>query len=294
MSIFRSGYVSLIGRPNVGKSTLLNRIVGRKLAIVSPRPQTTRNRILGIKNLPCAQIIFVDTPGLHKPRHKLGEHMVKESSDTAREADLILFMTDPEMPGLGDKNILNLIRTMKIPTFLILNKADTVKKPHLLPLIEEYSRLFDFEETFPMSALKDESMDNLLEAAARRLPEGPKYYPDEVITDMPERFIAAEIIREKIIFDTHEEVPYSIAVEILEWKERENNKLYISANIYVEREGQKSIIIGKQGGRLKEIGSRARHDLEEMLGSDVFLQLWVKLKKDWRSDSKILKELGYS
>ncbi|MBN2655391.1 MAG: GTPase Era [Nitrospirae bacterium] len=294
MSTFRSGYVSLIGRPNVGKSTLLNLIAGRKLAIVSPRPQTTRNRILGIKNLPDAQIIFVDTPGLHKPKHKLGEHMVKESSDTAREADLILFMTEPEMPGPGDKNILNLLRTMKIPVFLLMNKADTVKKLHLLPLIDEYSKLFDFTEIFPISALKDESINHIIQAVAERMPEGPKYYPDEMVTDMPERFMAAEVIREKIIFDTHEEVPYSIAVEILEWKERDKGKLYISANVYVEREGQKSIIIGKQGARLKEIGSRARQDLEEMLGSDVFLQLWVKLKKDWRSDSRTLKELGYS
>jgi len=294
MSVFRSGYVSLIGRPNVGKSTLLNRIAGRKLAIVSPKPQTTRNKITGIKNLPDAQIIFIDTPGLHKPKHKLGEHMVRESSDTAKEADLILFMTEPEMPGTGDKNIIRMLEGLRVPVFLIINKADTVKKPQLLPVIDEYSRLFKFKEIFPVSVLKDESIDHLVEAVAAELPEGPRYYPDDTLTDIPERFMASEIIREKIIFETQEEVPYSIAVEILEWKEREKGKVYISANIYVERDGQKSIIIGKQGARLKEIGSKARHDIEEMLGAEVFLQLWVKVKKDWRSDSRTLKELGYS
>ncbi|MCE5312249.1 MAG: GTPase Era [Nitrospiraceae bacterium] len=294
MTLFRSGYVSLIGKPNVGKSTLLNRIAGRKLAIVSPKPQTTRNRIVCIKNMPDAQIIFVDTPGFHKPKHKLGEHMVRESSDTAKEADLILFMAEPEMPSQADRAIISMLEGIKSPVFLLINKSDSVKKPALLPVINEYSRLHRFDEIFPVSALKDENLDYLLEAVAGRLPEGPRYYPDEMITDMPERFMAAEIIREKIIFETQEEVPYSIAVEILEWKERGKGKLYISANIYVEREGQKSIIIGKQGARLKDIGSKARQDIEKMVGAEVFLQLWVKVKRDWRSDPGTLKELGYS
>jgi GTP-binding protein Era len=297
MEKFRSGYVSLTGRPNVGKSTLLNAILGEKAAIVTPKPQTTRNRITGVKTFANAQIVFVDTPGIHKPKHKLGEYIVKEAVSALEDVDVILFMTEPENPGPGDKHIIDMLRNVDKPVFLLINKIDTVKKPHLLSVIESFSKLYSFKEIIPISAKKGDGLDIVISAVLKYLPEGPKYYPEDVFTDQPERFMAAEIIREKIMKHTGEEVPHSVAVDITGWEESkpeaEKKVLHISANIYVERDGQKGIIIGKNGIKLKEIGTDARIDIEELLGTKVFLELWVKVKKDWRSNDSILKTLGF-
>lgn len=293
MEKFRSGYVSLTGRPNVGKSTLLNTILGEKVAIVSPKPQTTRNRIIGVKTLPDAQIIFIDTPGIHKPKHKLGELMVKQAKESVKEVDVILFMVDPEEPGSGDKFIIDILKDMGKPVFLLINKVDTVKKPLLLPVIEAYSKLYPFKEIIPISALAGDGIDALIKTIVNYLPEGPKYYPDDILTDQLERFMVSEIIREKIIQQTEDEIPYSVAIDINQWSEREDGVVFIQANIYVEREGQKGIIIGKGGARLKTIGTNARLEIEKLLGTKVFLELWVKIKKDWRSSERILKELGF-
>jgi GTP-binding protein Era len=290
---FRSGYVSLIGRPNVGKSTLLNAILGEKIAIVTPKPQTTRNRITGIKTLPHSQIIFIDTPGIHKPRQRLGEEMNRLAYESLEEVDIVLFMVEPEAPGSGDLFVLERIRQIDKPVFLLINKVDTVKKPELLPVIDAYRELYPFREIVPLSALKTIGIDLLIETLEKYLPEGPKLYPDDIVTDQAQRFMASEIIREKIIESTKEEVPYSAAVEVEEWTEREDGVVFIRANIYIEREGQKGIIIGNKGSRLKSIGTKARHDIEGLLGTRVFLELWVKIKKDWRSDERTLKELGY-
>jgi GTP-binding protein Era len=290
---FKSGYVSLTGRPNVGKSTLLNTILGEKVAIVSPKPQTTRNRIIGVKTLPAAQIVFIDTPGIHKPKHKLGELMVREARESVKEVDVILFMVEPEEPGSGDKFIIDMLKDMGKPVFLLINKVDTVKKPLLLPVIEAYSKLYPFKEIIPISALAGDGIDALIKTIVNYLPEGPKYYPDDILTDQLERFMVSEIIREKIIQQTEDEIPYSVAIEINQWSEREDGVVFIQANIYVEREGQKGIIIGKGGARLKTIGTNARLEIEKLLGTKVFLELWVKIKKDWRSSERILKELGF-
>ncbi len=290
---FRSGYVSLTGRPNVGKSTLLNTILGEKVAIVSPKPQTTRNRIIGVKTLPDAQIVFIDTPGIHKPKHKLGELMVKQAKESVKEVDVILFMVEPEEPGSGDKFIIDILKDMGKPVFLLINKVDTVKKPLVLPVIEAYSKLYPFKEIIPISALAGDGIDALIKTIVNYLPEGPKYYPDDILTDQLERFMVSEIIREKIIQQTEDEIPYSVAIEINQWSEREDGVVFIQANIYVEREGQKGIIIGKGGARLKTIGTNARLEIEKLLGTKVFLELWVKIKKDWRSSERILKELGF-
>lgn len=294
MEKFRSGYVSLTGRPNVGKSTLLNAILGEKVAIVSPKPQTTRNRIVGVKTLPDAQIIFIDTPGIHKPKHKLGELMVKEAKGSVKEVDVILFMVEPEEPGSGDKFIIDILKDLNKPVFLVINKVDTVKKPIVLPIIDSYSRLYPFKEILPVSALTGDGVDGLVKTVTDYLPEGPKYYPEDILTDQLERFMAAEIIREKIIRHTEDEIPHSVAVEITNWSERENGVVFINANIYVEREGQKGIIIGKGGSKLKSIGTSARIDIEKLLGTKVFIELRVKIKKDWRGNERILKELGFN
>lgn len=290
---FKSGYVSLTGRPNVGKSTLLNAIVGEKIAIVTPKPQTTRNRITGIKNLDNAQIVFIDTPGIHKPKHKLGEIIVKEAKDAVKEVDIILFMAEPEPPGRGDKFILDILNDLDKPVILLINKIDRIKKNDLLPLIDTYRGLYPFKETIPISAFKGDGIDRVIDTIVNYLPEGPKYYPDDIATDQMERFMASEIIREKIMDKTNEEVPYSIAVNIADWQEHKSKGIFIHADIYVEREGQKGIIIGKGGMMLKEIGSKARLDIERLLGTKVFLELRVKTKKDWRKNEHILRELGY-
>jgi len=290
---FRSGYVSIIGRPNVGKSTLLNSILGQKIAIVTPKSQTTRNRIIGIKTLPEAQIIFIDTPGIHRPRHKLGEAMVRTAREALSEVDVILTMVEPRETEKGDMVIIDMLKKVRSPVFLLINKIDSVRKSVLLPVIEHFGRLYPFKEIIPISALKRDGVDLLLDRICDYLPPGPKYYPDDLITDQMERFMVSEIVREKVMDMTEEEVPHSIAVQVNEWNEREDGLVSISCNIYVEREGQKGIIIGKRGAMLKAIGIAARVDIERLLNAKVFLELWVKVKKDWRNDKQLLQELGY-
>jgi len=290
---FRSGYVSIIGRPNVGKSTLLNSILGEKIAIVTPKPQTTRNKIMGIKTLPDAQIIFIDTPGIHRPRHKLGETMVRTALGALNEVDVILFMVEPYEPRKGDRAIIDLLKRVQSPVFLLINKIDIVKKSDILLIIDHFKGLYPFKEIIPVSAIKQDGISLLIKTIHDYLPSGPTYYPDDLITDQMERFMVSEIIREKAMDMTEEELPHSVAVEVAGWKEREDGLISISCNIYVEREGQKAIIIGKRGAMLKSIGSAARVDIEKLLNTKVFLELWVKVKKNWRNDKQLLNELGY-
>ena len=290
MGVFHSGYVAIIGRPNVGKSTLLNNILGEKVSIVTSKPQTTRRRITGIKTLKDCQIIFIDTPGIHRPLHKLGEFMVYEAIEALKDVDLILFVVEPKEFGGGDRFILDLIKKSEKRCILIINKVDLIKKAELLPLIESFSRVHSFDAIIPLSALNKEDVAIVTMEIAKRLPEGPRYYPEDTITDQYERFIASEIIREKIMERTEEEVPHSVAVEMVKWKE-DNGKIFISANILVEREGQKGIIIGKGGMRLKEIGKDARLEIEKLTGKKVYLELWVKVRGKWRNDERFLKEL---
>ncbi len=291
-SSFRSGYASIIGRPNVGKSTLLNTILGQKVSIVTDKPQTTRNRIIGIKHLPHAQVIFIDTPGFHRPQTRLGEFMMREAKEAMREVDVVLFMAEPRPPGDTEDEIIKSLAGAKKPVFLLLNKIDTVKKSKLLPVIEEYSGLYPFQEIIPLSAKTGEGIETLLQKLLEYLPEGPEYYPEELVTDQLERFMVSEIIREKIMEATREEVPHSIAVDVVRWEEAEGARLTISADIWVEREGQKGIIIGKHGQMLKAVGQSARVEIEDLLNAKVFLELWVKVKRDWREDIKSINELG--
>ncbi|GAB6182600.1 GTPase Era [Thermodesulfovibrio hydrogeniphilus] len=289
---FKCGYVALIGKPNVGKSTLLNTILGDKISIVSEKPQTTRNKIIGIKNLSEAQIIFVDTPGIHKPRHKLGEFMVKQSFEAMEMVDLIVLLVEPENPQDADISIIKELKKVNKPVILAINKIDKVPKQSLLPLIDIYKDLYPFKEIIPISALKSDGIDKLLERIIYYLPASAKLYPDDMITDQAERFMVAEFIREKIMKYTEEEIPYSVAVDIESWEESEN-LIKIRANIYVEREGQKLIIIGKKGERLKTIATEARLDIERFLGTKVFLEVWVKVRKKWRQRDIFLRALGY-
>jgi GTPase len=282
-----------VGRPNVGKSTLLNVLLGQKVAIVSARPQTTRNRILGIRNLDKAQVIFIDMPGIHTPKNLLGQAMMRSARQVMEEIDLVVLVTAADSLMKQDESLIGYLGKIQKPVFLVINKVDLVRPPELLPAIDAYRKLFPFREIIPVSALKGEGVDLLLEKILSCLPEGPKYYPDEIVTDQVERFMAAEIIREKIMGKTAEEVPYAVAVEVLNWEEREDGLVSIGANIYVEREGQKGIIIGQKGKMLKAIGTLARRDIERLLGTRVFLQLRVKVKKGWRDDRKVLNELGY-
>jgi len=290
---FRSGYVSIIGRPNVGKSTLLNSILGEKIAIVTPKPQTTRNRIIGVKTIPDAQIIFIDTPGIHRPRHKLGETMIKTAMEALNEVDVVLFMVEPHVPKKEDAAAIDLLKKLQSPVMLLINKIDTIKKNELLPIIDHFKNLYQFNEIIPISAIKQDGISLLLKRICDYLPIGPMYYPDDLITDQLERFMVSEIIREKIMDSTEEELPYSVAVDVNKWHERDDGLISISCNIYVEREGQKAIIIGKRGEKLKSIGSTARADIEKLLNTKVFLELWVKVKKNWRNDNQLLRELGY-
>jgi GTPase len=290
---FRSGYVAIIGRPNVGKSTLMNTLLGEKIAIVSPKPQTTRNRIVGIKTTPDAQIIFMDTPGFHKPQHKLSEAMIKSAIESLDEVDIILFMVEPHVPAKGEKMIIDSLKNIKVPVFLLINKIDTVKKGEILPTIDQFRELRPFAEIIPISAIKNDGIELLMERIVNYLPSGPHYYPDDLVTDQIEKFMVSEIIREKIMELTEQEIPHSVAVDVLKWSEREDGLISVSCNIYVERDGQKAIIIGKNGAMLKAIGSKARIDIENLLHTKVFLELWVKVRKNWRNDNQLLKELGY-
>lgn len=291
----RSGFVALIGRPNVGKSTLMNNFLGEKVAIMSDKPQTTRNKIRGILTNEQGQIIFLDTPGIHKPHSKLGEQLVKMAQNTFQEVDLILFLVDAyDGIGAGDRYIVQHLKKATTPVFLVVNKIDRVHPDQLLPLIDQYRALYSFQEVVPVSALQGNNMSTLLRLIMKYLPEGPMYYPSDQVTDHPEQFIVAEIIREKILHLTREEIPHSVAVIIDEMKLRPHKKILdIHAIIFAERESQKRIIIGKQGRLLKEVGKQARRECEALLGYPIYLDLWVKVKKDWRNEMHMLRRLGY-
>jgi len=290
-----SGFAAIVGRPNVGKSTLTNGLIGEKIAIMSDRPQTTRNKIMCILNTDNAQIMFLDTPGIHKPHHKLGEYMVRTAESTLKEVDVILFVIDvSEKRGAGENYILELLQKVKTPVILVANKIDKLQdKSKLFNIINEYTALYNFAAVVPVSALEDKEFPGLVEEITKHLPEGPDYFPDDMITDQPERVIAAEMIREKVLISTRDEVPHSIAVEVDEFKVRENEDVYIRATIFVERDSQKGIVIGAKGSLLKKIGQQARRDIEALLGCKVFLELWVKVKADWRNKDKALKQFGY-
>ncbi|WP_214480304.1 GTPase Era [Bacillus sp. SM2101] len=293
---YHSGFVSIIGRPNVGKSTFLNHVIGQKIAIMSDKPQTTRNKIQGVYTEDHSQIIFIDTPGIHKPKHKLGDFMMKVAQDTLREVDIVLFMVNAvEGIGRGDEYIIERLQAVNTPVFLVVNKIDEIHPDDLLPLIKQYETKYAFKEIVPISALQGSNVETLLDQIKKYLPEGPQYYPEDQVTDHPERFIIAELIREKALHLTREEIPHSIAVVIDGIKRRENNNaIYISATIIVERSSQKGIVIGKQGKMLKEIGKRARHDIETLLGTKVFLELWVKVQKDWRNKLTHIRDFGFN
>jgi GTP-binding protein Era len=293
--IYRSGFVSILGRPNVGKSTLINQVIGQKIAIMSDKPQTTRNKIQGVYTTGQGQIVFIDTPGIHKPKTKLGDFMVKAATSTLKEVDLVLFLIDVvDGYGAGDQFIMDQLEGVKTPVFLILNKIDQVEPEKLLPIIANYSERFPFAEIIPISALQGNNVNTMLEQILLRLPEGPQYYPADQVTDHPERFVVAELVREKILELTREEIPHSIAVEIEQMKPRENSQtVYISAVIYTERDSQKRIIIGNKGTMLKEVGQRAREEIEALLGNKIFLELWVKVKKDWRNQALQLRNFGF-
>ena len=291
---YKSGFVSIIGRPNVGKSTLMNQVTGQKIAIMSDKPQTTRNKIQGVYTTDRMQIVFLDTPGIHKPKSKLGDYMIKVAVGTLKEVDAILFLVDvTEQLGGGDRYIINQLKGIDTPVLLTLNKIDQVRPEALLPIIDAYKQLYDFAEIVPISALNGNNVDTLMERLAAYMPEGPQYYPADQVTDHPEQFICAELIREKILHLTRDEVPHSVAVTIEDMKAEENGVVHISAVIYVERDSQKKIVIGKQGAMLKQIGQWARRDIEALLGSKIFLELWVKVKKDWRNREPVLKDFGF-
>lgn len=295
----KSGFAALIGRPNVGKSTLLNQVMGQKIAIMSDKAQTTRNKIKAVyTDVEKGQIIFIDTPGVHKPKSKLGSYMMNVTLNTLQEVDLILYLIDVnEKFGPGEQFIIEqLTQVKKTPVYLILNKIDLMEPEKLLPVIDQYRKKMNFTEIIPISALKGENIITLMEQIFNILPDGPFYYPTDQIVEHPERFIVAELIREKILNLTREEIPHSIAVVIESMQNgTENpNSIVVNAVIYVERKSQKGIIIGKNGSMLKEIGKEARKDIESLLGSSIFLELWVKVKEDWRNKDYLLKDFGYT
>ncbi len=290
----KSGFISIVGRPNVGKSTLMNMVIGKKVAIVSDKPQTTRNRIQGIYTDEGGQIIFVDTPGIHKPKHLLGEYMVKVSTRSLDEVDLIYYMTDVTRPfGGGEKFIIDQLKESSVPVFLLVNKIDLVEAEVINNFIADFNSHMNFAEIIPMSATLGTNIPTLIEKTFTYLPEGPLYYPEDDYTDQPISFIAAELIREKVLTLTRDEVPHSIAVEIEEFKNKSEGKVYLRAVIYTERDSQKGIIIGKNGQMLKAIGEEARKDIEAMIESSVYLDLWIKVKKNWRDSEKNLQQLGF-
>ena len=291
---FKSGFVAVVGRPNVGKSTLINALIDDKIVIVSDKAQTTRNRIVCVYTDDKKQIVFMDTPGIHKPKHKLGEFMVDQAVDSLREVEAVLFVVAAnEKRGPGDNFVIEQLRKVNVPVFLIVNKIDTMDKQDLLEAIVSYENSYPFEAVVPISAKEKDNIEEVVNLLEKHLPEGPKYFPDDMITDQPERLIISDIVREKILLQTHDEIPHAIAVDVDEMKTREDGTTYVRATIYVERDSQKGIIIGKQGAMLKTIGRQARGDIERLLATKVFLDLWVKVKKDWRNKSGMLSELGY-
>ena len=289
---FRSGFVAILGRPNVGKSSIMNRIVGEKVAIVSNHPQTTRNKLLGVATGEDWQIVFVDTPGLHKPRTKLGEYMMKSANDAREGVDAVLAVVDGQKIAGGDKAVLSDIQNMNCPRFLAVNKIDIVPPEKLMPQLAELNE-FHFDQIVSVSARTGENIDLLTQKLIDAMPEGPKYFPDDMITDQPERIMCAEIIREKALNNLRDEIPHGVGVEMLQIKKVSNTLTEIHANVYCEKESHKSIIIGKQGSMLRTIGTQARIDIERLLGTKVMLKLWVKVREDWRNRAGDLRALGY-
>lgn len=291
---FKSGFVAVVGRPNVGKSTLINALIDDKIVIVSDKAQTTRNRIICVYTDDEKQIVFMDTPGIHKPKHKLGEFMVNAAVESLKEIEAVLFVVaGNEKRGPGDNFIIEQLKKVTVPVFLLINKIDTLTKEEIAKNIITYQSAYPFSDIIPISAKEKSNLPVILEELAKNLPEGPQYFPDDMITDQPERLIISDIIREKILLITRDEIPHAIAVDIDEIKTRSDGTMYVRATIYCERDSQKGIIIGKHGTLLKEIGATARKDIERLLATKVFLDLWVKVKKDWRNKSAILSELGY-
>ncbi|MBD5806579.1 GTPase Era [Lactobacillus sp. 0.1XD8-4] len=291
---YKSGFVAIIGRPNVGKSTLLNYVVGQKVAIMSNVAQTTRNKIQGIYTSPEAQIVFIDTPGIHKPATKLGDFMEKSALSALDEVDAVLFVVSAtEKRGPGDNFIIERLKKVNQPIFLVVNKIDQVNPNDLPQIVDQYKDALPFKKVVPISALQGNNVNNLINDLIKILPNGPQYYPADQVSDHPERFVIAEMIREKVFLLTRQEVPHSVAVDVTSVKREDENHIHISANIIVERPGQKGIIIGKGGKMLKKIGTMARQDIERLLGDKVFLQLWVKVVPDWRDKSAMLKDYGY-
>ncbi len=291
---YRSGFVSIVGRPNVGKSTLLNQVLGQKIAITSPKPQTTRNRLLGIHHFSGGQILFLDTPGIHQTRGRLNKYMVDQALSACSEVDLVLFLVDADRRSGEEDFILEVLGHGAAPVLLVINKIDLVRKPSLLPLIDTYAGKFPFADIIPVSALTGEGIEELTAAIVNRLPSGPRYYPEDMVTDLPERFIAAEMIREQVLRQTREEIPYGVAVTIENFAEKpERNLVVINAVIHVERETHKRIVVGRGGGMLRAIGRAAREDIERLLGCRVFLETFVRVDRNWTESARLLKEFGY-
>lgn len=294
MAKFHSGFAALIGRPNVGKSTLMNHLIGQKIAITSDKPQTTRNRIQTVYTDDDAQVIFLDTPGIHKAKNKLGNYMVSVAENTLKEVDVILWLVEPTTYiGAGEQHIIEKLKTVKTPVVLVINKVDTIKKEEILKFIDTYRKELNFSDIVPVSALKGTNTDELMNVIKKYLPEGPMYYDEDTVTDQPMRQIAAELIREKALKCLDDEIPHGIAVLIDSMKERPNGLYDIDASIICERDSHKGIIIGKQGSMLKKIGSAARYEIEALMGTKVNLQLWVKVRKEWRDSDLYLKNYGY-
>lgn len=292
---FHSGFVAIVGRPNVGKSTFMNRVLQQRIAITSDKAQTTRNKISGVYTDDDKQIVFLDTPGIHKPKNKLDDYMDQAAISTFKEVDLILFMTEAgQKLGPGDKFILEQLKEVKKPTFLILNKIDLIHPDEIMSQIEEYSTVLNFDQVFPISATMGNNVDELLDKIGQQLEVGPMYYPKDQVTDHPEYFIVAELIRENILHSTHDEIPHSVAVVVERMNQRVNNKLQVEATIYLERDSQKGIVIGQKGSMLKHIGIGARRQIEDLLNEKINLKLWVKVKKNWRDDPNFLNSAGYS
>lgn len=292
---YKSGFVAIIGRPNVGKSTLMNHLIGQKIAITSRKAQTTRNKIQTVYTCERGQIVFLDTPGIHKAKNKLGEYMVNVASRTFKDADVILWLVEPgTQVGPGDRHIAEQLKNCKLPVILVINKVDTVKKEEVAGFIETYRKLIDFAEIVPASALRAQNLDTVIDCIFKYLPYGPQFYDEDTITDQPQRQIVAELIREKALRTLDEEIPHGIAVTIDTMKERPDGRIVdIEATIICERDSHKGIIIGKQGAMLKKIGSAARFEIERMLEQKVNLKLWVKVKKDWRDSDYLIKNFGY-
>ena len=295
MAPFKSGYISILGRPNVGKSTLFNRFLGEKIAIVSEKPQTTRNRISGIKNVEGGQLIFLDTPGIHEGRSKLNQRMVSAAIASGQDVDVLLFLVEASSPLFEhDRKAMDSLEGSRGVPFLVINKIDLVKKEGLLPMIDQYQELHPFREIIPISGVTGEGLDILLSAILKYLPESPPYYPEDMITDQTERFLVSEIIRERVIHHAYQEIPYSTAVTIEAFKEHpKKNLAVIQGTIHVERSSQKKILIGREGQKLKKIGEEARKEIEVLLGTRVFLELWVNVEKNWTQDARALDRLGY-